>query len=107
MQQLLVATRKGLFVLPPGRHGWDLRRPHFPGEPVGPEPSLVGPVLEPWPLEQGPPREPEELAPELPRELTPAPMLAACETLIAPAAAPRADINFAAPAPSVPTTKAV
>jgi len=34
MQQLLVATRKGLFVLPPARHGWQLARPHFPGEPV-------------------------------------------------------------------------
>ena len=34
MQQLLVATRKGLFVLPRARHGWQLVRPHFPGEPV-------------------------------------------------------------------------
>lgn len=34
MQPLLVATRKGLFVLPPARHGWQLARPHFPGEPV-------------------------------------------------------------------------
>lgn len=34
MQQLLVATRKGLFVLDPAKHGWQLNRPHFPGEPV-------------------------------------------------------------------------
>ena len=34
MQQLLVGTRKGLFVLPPARHGWQLVRPQFPGEPV-------------------------------------------------------------------------
>ncbi len=34
MQDLLVATRKGLFILPPARHGWQLARPHFPGEPV-------------------------------------------------------------------------
>lgn len=34
MQQLLVATRKGLFILDPARHGWQLARPHFPGEPV-------------------------------------------------------------------------
>jgi photosystem II stability/assembly factor-like uncharacterized protein len=34
MQDLLVATRKGLFILPPARHGWQLLRPHFPGEPV-------------------------------------------------------------------------
>jgi photosystem II stability/assembly factor-like uncharacterized protein len=34
MQQLLVASRKGLFILAPGRHGWELGHPHFPGEPV-------------------------------------------------------------------------
>jgi hypothetical protein len=34
MQQLLVGTRKGLFVLDHGRYGWHLARPHFPGEPV-------------------------------------------------------------------------
>ena len=34
MPQLLVGSRKGLFVLEPARHGWQLARPHFPGEPV-------------------------------------------------------------------------
>jgi hypothetical protein len=34
MQQLLVGTRKGLFVLDHARHGWHPGRPHFPGEPV-------------------------------------------------------------------------
>jgi photosystem II stability/assembly factor-like uncharacterized protein len=34
MQQLLVGTRKGLFILSPARHGWQLGRPHFSGEAV-------------------------------------------------------------------------
>lgn len=34
MQQLQVATRKGLFVVGRERQGWRLGRPHFPGEPV-------------------------------------------------------------------------
>lgn len=34
MQQLQVATRKGLFVVQRTRAGWRLGQPHFPGEPV-------------------------------------------------------------------------
>ena len=34
MQQLLVGTRKGLFILQPARHGWQPGPLHFPGEPV-------------------------------------------------------------------------
>jgi hypothetical protein len=34
MPKLLVASRKGLFVVEKGRHGWQPGRPHFPGEPV-------------------------------------------------------------------------
>jgi photosystem II stability/assembly factor-like uncharacterized protein len=34
MEVLQVATRKGLFLVEPGRHGWHPGRPHFPGEPV-------------------------------------------------------------------------
>jgi photosystem II stability/assembly factor-like uncharacterized protein len=34
MQQLQVATRKGLFVVHRERSGWKLAQPHFPGEPV-------------------------------------------------------------------------
>ena len=34
MPSLLVATRKGLIRVEPGKHGWQPRRPAFPGEPV-------------------------------------------------------------------------
>ena len=36
MQELLVATRKGLIVVGRDKSGWRPGRPHFPGEPVMP-----------------------------------------------------------------------